>query len=210
MNKRIESVRIETVIFDLGGVLIDWEPRRLFRKIFDDEAEMESFLTNICTHDWNLQQDRGRPLAEATRLLTEQFPDYADKIAAFYGRWEEMLGGAIEGTVAILHELVSHSDLRILALTNWSAETFPIAQRDFDFLNLFEGIVVSGHELIIKPEPEIYQLICDRYQVDPNSAVFIDDSETNIAGAIAYGIKGILFDSPAQLRSELKSLGVMD
>ena len=200
----------ETVIFDLGGVLIDWEPRRLFRKIFDDEAEMESFLSNICTDDWNLLQDRGRPVADATRILAEQFPEYSDQIAAFYGRWEEMLGGAIEGTVAILRELVGRSDLRVLALTNWSAETFPIALRDFDFLTLFEGIVVSGHELIIKPEPEIYQLICDRYKVDPNSAVFIDDAKRNIAGAKAHGIEGILFESPEQLRAELKSLGVMD
>jgi len=142
--------------------------------------------------------------------LSEQFPDYADQIAAFYGRWEEMLGGAIEGTVSILRELVSRSDLQVLSLTNWSAETFPIAQRDFDFLNLFEGIVVSGHERIIKPEPEIYQLICERHKVVPKSAVFIDDAERNIVGAKAFGIEGILFKSPEQLKRELKTLGVMD
>lgn len=198
---------IDTVIFDLGGVLIDWEPRRLFRKIFDGEAEMETFLADVCTNEWNAQQDKGRTLEEATRVLTEQFPNYASQIEAFYGRWEEMLGGAIEGTVAILRELASSQEVRVLALTNWSAETFPIAQRDFEFLSLFEGIVVSGHEGIIKPEPAIYRLICERHSVNPASALFIDDVEQNIAAAEAFGIRGILFKSPVQLRSDLISIG---
>ncbi len=201
-------MQIETVIFDLGGVLIDWEPRRLFQKIFDDEEEMEYFLNNICTPDWNVQQDAGRPLAEATQILVDQFPKYTSQIEAFYGRWEEMLGGAILPTVEILEELIEANTHRVLALTNWSAETFPIALRDFDFLQWFEGILVSGDEKMIKPQPEIYDLMCKRYQINPATAVFIDDSLKNIKGCEAYGMQGIHFKSGEGLRRELQVLGV--
>lgn len=201
-------MKIETVIFDLGGVLVDWEPRRLFRKIFEDEKEMEYFLMHICTPDWNVQQDKGRPLAEATQLLVDQFPDYAPQVQAFYGRWEEMLGGAIQDTVDVLKELVEAKSHRVYALTNWSAETFPIALRDFEFLQWFEGILVSGDEKMIKPDREIYDLMCTRYKIDPQSAVFIDDSLKNIEGCIDYGMHGIHFKSGIQLRNELVGLEV--
>ena len=202
-------MKIETVIFDLGKVLIDWEPRRLFRKIFDDEEEMEYFLNNICTPDWNVQQDKGRLIADANQLLIAQFPKYKDQIEAFYGRWEEMLGGPIQPTVDILKELVDAKKQRIYALTNWSAETFPVAIRDYDFLQWFEGILVSGDEKLIKPDLAIYDLVCKRYNIDPTTAVFIDDSLKNIKGCEAYGMKGIHFKSGDQLRKELESLGVL-
>jgi len=202
-------MKIETVIFDLGKVLIDWEPRRLFRKIFDDEEEMEYFLNNICTSDWNVQQDKGRLIKDANALLISQFPKYKNQIEAFYGRWEEMLGGPIQPTVDILKELVESKKQRIYALTNWSAETFPIAIRDYDFLQWFEGILVSGDEKMIKPDLAIYDLICKRYNIDPTTAVFIDDSLKNIKGCEAYGMKGIHFKSGEQLRKELEELGVL-
>lgn len=200
---------IETVIFDLGGVLVDWEPRRLFRKIFDDEEEMEYFLNNICTPDWNVQQDRGRLLSDATQMLVEKYPKYTSQIEAFYGRWEEMLGGQIQPTVDILEELHKAKTHRIYALTNWSAETFPVAIREYDFLNLFEGILVSGDEKMIKPERAIYDLMCTRYDINPATAVFIDDSLKNIKGCEDYGMKGIHFQSGEQLRKELEKLSVL-
>lgn len=200
---------IETVIFDLGGVLIDWEPRRLFRKIFEHEDKMEFFLNNICTSDWNVQQDAGRPLAEATQLLADQYPKWKTEIEAFYGRWEEMLGGAIQPTVDILKELIEKKTHRIYALTNWSSETFPVALRDYEFLQWFEGILVSGDEKMIKPQREIYDLMCTRYDINPSTAVFIDDSLKNITGCESYGIKGIHFKSGEQLRKELEEMGVL-
>lgn len=202
-------MQIETVIFDLGGVLIDWEPRRLFRKIFDDEEEMEAFLHNICTPDWNVQQDKGRLLADATQMLVDQHPEYTTQIQAFYGRWEEMLGGAIQPTVDILTHLHQTKSHRIYALTNWSAETFPVALRDYPFLQFFEGILVSGDEKMIKPEPEIYDLICTRYKIEPSTAVFIDDSLKNIKGCEDYGMTGIHFQSGEQLKKDLEKLGVL-
>jgi len=200
---------IETVIFDLGGVLIDWEPRRLFRKIFESEDKMEFFLNNICTMDWNVQQDAGRSLKEATQILVDQYPKWKNEIEAFYGRWEEMLGGAIQPTVDILKELVDKKEHRIYALTNWSAETFPVALRDYYFLQYFEGILVSGDEKLIKPDPKIYELILERYSINPATAVFIDDSEKNVKGAEACGIKGIHFKSGKQLKKDLEELGVI-
>ena len=202
-------MNIETVIFDLGKVLIDWEPRRLFRKIFDDEEEMEYFLNNICTPDWNVQQDKGRLIADANELLIAQFPKYKNQIEAFYGRWEEMLGGPIQPTVDILTHLHQTKSHRIIALTNWSAETFPVAIRDYPFLQFFEGILVSGDEGMIKPDLAIYDLVCKRYNIDPTTAVFIDDSLKNIKGCEAYGMKGIHFKSGEQLRKELEELGVI-
>ena len=197
-------MHIETIIVDFGGVLIDWEPRRLYRKIFDDEERMEFFLNNICTPDWNVQQDAGRPLSEATQILVDKYPEWTNEIKAFYGRWEEMLGGAITETVHVLKELVEAKTHRIYALTNWSDETFPVALRDYPFLQLFEGILVSGREKMIKPNLEIYQLICERYKIDPTTTIFIDDSLKNVKASEDFGMFGIHFQSGDQLRTTLK------
>jgi len=202
-------MKIETIIFDLGKVLIDWEPRRLYRKIFNDEEEMEYFLNNICTPDWNEQQDAGRTLKEATDILLKKHPKYKKEIKAFYGRWEEMLGGPVQSTVDILEFLQKRNTHRLYALTNWSAETFPIAIRDYYFLKYFEGILVSGTEKMKKPDPKIYKLILERYEIDPATAIFIDDSEKNVKSAEASGIKSIHFKSGAQLKKELETLGVL-
>ncbi len=200
---------IDTVIFDLGGVFIDWNPEYLYRKIIADEKERKYFLSEICNHDWNIQQDAGRSLQEATELLVESHPEYEVEIRAFYDRWDEMLGEVMQQTVEILEHLHQKKDHQLFALTNWSAETFPYALQHFDFLNLFEGILVSGEVKMKKPDQEIYSLFLDRFHVIPNRSVFIDDSLENIEGAELLNIKGIHFQSPEQLKIELENIGVL-
>ena len=194
---------IDTIIFDLGGVLIDWNPEYVYRQLIPDTERRRYFFDNVCTHDWNVEQDAGRPLAEATELLVRDWPDWEPEIRAFYERWEEMLGGEIGETVDLLRELREQGRHRLLALTNWSAETFPVALERYEFLHWFEGIVVSGAEKTRKPFPEIYHILLDRYQVNPGNAVFIDDGIRNIHGAEAVGIHGIHFQNAAQLRVAL-------
>lgn len=200
---------INTIIFDLGAVLIDWNPRHLYRKLFTDEQAIEDFLTNITTSDWNEEQDAGRSLQEGTNLLIQQYPQHEDNIRAFYGRWDEMLGDAIEGTVELLKQLKQSGKYKVYALTNWSAETFPIAVERYHFLNWFDGIVVSGTEKMRKPAPAFYQLLLDRYQVKAKNALFIDDNLRNILAAEKMGIKSILFSSPQQLKRELSIIKVL-
>lgn len=200
---------IETVIFDLGGVLIDWNPRYVYREIFEDEEQMEHFLTEICGDAWNKAQDAGRPIAEGNQLLINQYPEYEKEILAFYERWVEMLGGPIHETVDILRTLHSKKETRLVALTNWSAETFPIAQSMYDFLGLFEGILVSGEENLIKPDPKIYELLLDRYDINRSKAIFIDDNKDNIIAANHLGLEGWHFTSPQQLRGQLEKRGLL-
>lgn len=200
---------IETIVFDLGGVLIDWNPAYLYRKIFDDEAAIEDFLAHICTGKWNEQQDAGRPLAEATRILVAQFPEYHTEIQAYYGRWTEMLGGPIAGTVQLLESLHARQSQRLYALTNWSAETFPHALERYDFLQRFAGILVSGEEKLIKPDPRIYALLLERYAIRPETALFIDDNPANVTGARESGMQAIHFHSPEQLHLEMAALGIL-
>ncbi|MCB0582668.1 MAG: HAD family phosphatase [Phaeodactylibacter sp.] len=201
---------IETVLFDLGGVLIDWNPEYLFREVFDDEEEMRYFFEEVCTSQWNLQQDAGRPLAEATEEKAREFPEYETAIRAYYGRWEEMLGGPIEDSVRLLERLHAQNGRRLYALTNWSHETFPIAWERYDFLRLFQGIVVSGQEKLAKPDPRIYHTLLERYQVRAETAVFIDDIEANVEGAQAVGIGAIHFQGAARLEEDLRELGVLE
>lgn len=195
--------KVETIIFDLGGVLIDWNPAYLFEKIIKDEEKRRYFFQNVCTPAWNEEQDGGRSIREATQLLVDQYPEWQESIEAFYGRWEEMLGGAIEETVAIFKELKDSGRYRFYALTNWSAELFPIALQKYDFLHWFDGRLVSGEEKTRKPFPEFYQLLLDRFAIDKNKAVFIDDNLRNAEAAEAFGLSSIRFESPAQLRTEL-------
>lgn len=199
---------INTIIFDLGGVLIDWNPEYVFREVIPDEEKRRFFFENICTHDWNMEQDAGRPLAEATELLVNEYPEWESEIRAYYGRWEEMLGGPIHETVDLLHELRERSEHRLLALTNWSGETFPVALSKYDFLHWFEGIVVSGDEKTRKPFADIYEILLDRYGVNPEEAVFIDDSLKNVEGAEVVGINGIHFQGVGLLRETLQEWGV--
>jgi len=202
------SQKYNTLIFDLGGVLINWNPKNLYRKIFDTEAEVESFLSEIATMDWNEEQDGGRLIQVATQSLVAQYPQWRSEIEAYYSRWDEMLIGPIERTVSLLENIKTQGKYRLLALTNWSAETFPIAQERYPFLGWFEGILVSGVENLKKPDPAIYELILERYSVDRSEAVFIDDNLRNIEAARALGIKSIHFTTSEELRNHLEQIGI--
>ncbi|HET6552731.1 MAG TPA: HAD family phosphatase [Dyella sp.] len=199
---------IDTVVFDLGNVLIAWDPRRLYRQLIADEVQMEWFLRDVCSSAWNEQQDAGRPWAEATALLRAQYPQHAEWIDAYHLRWVETLVGPIDGTVALLDELRQRG-MRLLALTNWSHETFPIARERYPFLQWFEGVVVSGEERLIKPDPRIYQCLLERYGVDPTRALYIDDSQRNVDAAEALGMQGWWFRDPQGLRGRLVELGLL-
>lgn len=194
---------INTVIFDLGGVLIDWNPRYVYRTIFKTEDEIDWFFENIATHDWNENQDAGYPLDAATEDLIKKHPDWEEEIRAYYGRWTEMLGGPIHDTVEIFKQLKEKPELKTYALTNWSAETFPVALDRYDFLHWFDGRVVSGEEKTRKPFHEFYQRLLNRYNVNPVQALFIDDNLRNVKAAEELGITGIHFHSPGQLKEEL-------
>lgn len=201
--------KIETIVFDLGGVLVDWSPDYVYKTLIPNPEKRQWFFDNICTSDWNEEQDAGRLIKTATEELVAKHPEYQVEIEAFYGRWKEMLKGQIDGTVQILKELVEAKTHRIYALTNWSAETFPVALERFEFLQWFEGIVVSGTEKTRKPFADFYQILFDRYKIDPATAIFIDDNAKNIVGSEAVGMRAIHFKSPEQLRTELEELALL-
>lgn len=200
---------IDAIIFDLGGVLIDWNPSYVFDKMFSDEEQKKHFFENICTHEWNEKQDAGRPLKEATEELVHKHPEWKEYIEAYYGRWEEMLGGPIHETVEILRRLKEAGRHKIYALTNWSAELFPIALERYEFLHWFDGRVVSGEEKTRKPFPEFYQLILDRFQLTPQETLFIDDNLRNAEAAEKIGLQTIRFHSPFQLKNDLVQMGIL-
>jgi len=192
----------KTLVFDLGGVLIDWDPRYLYRKMFDDEGDIDIFLSEVCNSEWNVKQDAGRALAEATAERVALFPEKKSLIESFYDRWEEMLGGEMGETVDILRELKA-KDETLYALTNWSGETFPIALQRFDFLHWFEGTLVSGDEKLAKPDPAIFHLLLNRYNLQAQDCLFIDDSKINIEAASRIGFETHHFTSAQELRQNL-------
>ena len=194
----------KAVVFDLGGVLIDWDPRYLYRKLLADEAAVEEFLATVCTPEWNAEQDRGRPFAEGVAELAERHPEHAADIAAYHERWPEMLAGEVPGTVEVLADLRA-AGVPLYALTNWAAETFAITRERFEFLDWFCGLLVSGEEGMTKPDPAIFRLLLDRFGLDPAAAVFVDDSEANVAAARGLGIDAVRFTGPERLRRELSA-----
>ncbi|HLV86597.1 MAG TPA: HAD family phosphatase [Candidatus Sulfotelmatobacter sp.] len=196
------------VVFDLGGVLIDWNPRYLYRKLFRDEGQMEDFLANICTAQWNLQQDGGRSFAEACAILKLKHPDKAAMIDAWFERFDEMMAGPIAGTVDILAEL-RDQEVPIYALSNWSAETFPFAKRRFEFLQWFRAIFLSADVRLVKPDPRIFQSFCEKFALRPEQIVFIDDLPHNVEAARTVGMHAIQFSDPASLREELAQHGIV-
>lgn len=198
---------IEGVIFDLGNVLIEWNPRRLYRKIFADEEQMAWFLTHVCHHGWNLEQDRGRSWADGIQEAIGRHPEWRREIEAYSLRWEEMMGGAIDGSLSILEELKAQG-VPVFALTNWSAETFPLAEARFAFLQWFDARVVSGEERLVKPDPAIFHLMIERAGLPAEKMAFIDDSKTNVESAEAVGLKALHFTDPQRLRRDLLALGL--
>ena len=198
------NLNIKNVIFDLGGVLIDWNPDKVYKDVFNNDSEkMIHFYTKICTQDWNENQDAGYPMAKATEERVALFPEYEKEIRMFYGRWDDMLGNQIQGTVDILKELSDDPNYKVVALTNWSHETFPKAIAKFSFLQWFEGILVSGEEKTRKPFPEIYELTLSKFNLKAGESLFIDDNLRNIEAARKFGIHSIHFQSPEQLNKEL-------
>jgi 2-haloacid dehalogenase len=195
---------INTIIFDLGGVLIDWNPHYVFHDdYFDTTKTRDYFFEHICTSDWNENQDAGYPIAKATEERIVLFPEWEKEIRDYYGRWTEMLGGPIHETVDIFRELKQNSRLKIYALTNWSAETFPVALERFDFLQWFDGRVVSGEEKMRKPFPEFYRLLLNRYNVKPEEALLIDDNLRNVKAGELLGIQSIHFKNATELKDGL-------
>ena len=180
---------INTIIFDFGGVLIDWNPRYMYRDEFEESSEMEYFLNEVCTDDWNLQQDKGRSLAEGTRILQDRFPEHALKIQLYYDQWEKMIKGYIPQNVTVLRKL--KEKYKLYGLTNWSAETFPIVFKQYSFFQLFDGIVISGEEKLIKPDKKIFELILGRYHLEAKNSLFIDDNMNNIQAAKEIGFSTI-------------------
>ena len=201
--------KITTIIYDLGGVLIDWNPKYVYREVFGgDEAKVDWFLNTICTHSWNEEHDAGRLIEDGNKMLIEKHPEYEKLIKIYYERWHEMLGGSIKEGIEIFNKLKQTNAYKLYALTNWSAETFPIALERYDFLQYFEGIVVSGAEKTRKPFTKIYKIILERYHLTPESCVFIDDNLKNVEAARALGIYAIQFKNSQQLTNELNYLGV--
>jgi 2-haloacid dehalogenase len=199
---------IDAVVFDLGGVLIDWNPRYLYRQLFDDEAAMEDFLATVCTLEWHVAHDLGQSTAESCAELALEHPAHAAMILAWAERSEDMIGGAIDETVSILAD-VRAAGVRCYVLSNMEPETFPLRLERFDFLHWFDGHVISGLEGIVKPDPKIFHRMLRRFDLQPSRTVFIDDSAVNVEAAREIGIKAIRFESPGQLRKDLEKLGVL-
>jgi 2-haloacid dehalogenase len=209
LESRRATTPVSAVVFDLGGVLIDWDPRYLYRPLFhgDDEA-MERFLATICTREWNRAQDAGRPWSEAVETLAVTHPEHRELIEAYWERWPETLGDAIEPTVDVLAELRA-SAIPLYALTNWSAETFPLARPRYPFLDWFDGIVISGEVGSAKPDRRVYEVLLERHRLEPDGVIFIDDVAANVAAAAGLGMRAIRFTDAASLRQALAGHGLL-
>lgn len=201
-------MKIDTVIFDLGNVLVSWDPARLYRQIFADKGERGFFLQQVCSMEWHMAQDGGRSPQEGTETLVKQYPHYEEPIRAFYTRWKEMFDGPIEGSVQVLREL-KEKGYPVYALSNWNHELYEQTVADFPFLDWFDGKIISSEEGMKKPDENIYQLLFERYRINPKTAVFIDDNKANIETARRLGLHGILFTTPEALRQELQTLQLL-
>ena len=202
---------VTTVVFDLGGVLVEWDPRHLYRRLLPDDEAVEAFLTEIGFDAWNHAMDAGATTwAAAVRDLGERFPHRRDLIAAYPQRFVETLAGPIKGTVAVVRELAAR-DARLLALTNWAAETFAVARGagHLDVLDLFEAVVVSGEEGVAKPDPAIFALLLERFELDPAGTLFVDDKAVNVDAAATVGLRTVLFTDPESLRADLARAGLL-
>jgi 2-haloacid dehalogenase len=199
---------IDTIVFDLGGVLLDWNPDYVYREIFPDAGDREWFYQHICTPEWNEEQDAGRSLQAGTELLLAKFPEHEKNIRVYYDRWEQMLGGPIHETVEILRYLKFSTPYKLYALTNWSHETFPVALAKYDFLHWFHGRLVSGEEKTRKPFADIYEKLISRFRIDPKRSLYVDDNQRNLLPAADLGFTVVHFQNPAQFKKELEKAGI--
>jgi 2-haloacid dehalogenase len=201
--------KIDTIIFDLGAVLIDWSPMNVYLKAFNsNEKRAQWFLDNICTPSWNVALDGGKDWQEAIEEKVLEFPEYEQYIRLYRDEWELMLQGEITGTVEILEKLKASKKYRLYAITNWSDETFKITFDKYNFLKWFDGIAISGILKMIKPHKEIYLYSIKKFGIVPENSVFIDDNQANINTANALEINTILFKNPEQLEKELKEFKI--
>lgn len=199
---------IKAIIFDFGNVLLEWNPRSVYRRYFDDEEAMEKFFREVNFMEWNAKQDKGRTFEEGVADLSAQFPQHAQLIRAYHDHWKDSIGKAISGSVEILKRL-KKKGYPLFGLSNWSAETFPFAREKYDFFDLFDDMVISAEVGFVKPEPEIYRILLDKIGKPARECLFIDDSLANVQQATRLGFVTIHFTSPAQLEDELTRIGVL-
>ena len=196
---------IKNIVFDYGGVIVDWNPRYLYDNYFGDKEQSQWFLDNICLYSWNIQMDGGKPFAEGVAELQAKYPEWAEAIAIYHSRWEEMVSGEVEGTANVLRALKA-AGYGVYGLTNWSAETFPIIRDKYAVFGEFNGMVVSGEERLLKPDAAIYRCLLDRYKLNAAESLFIDDNADNVTGAKAVGMEALQFVSAQQLECDLREI----
>ena len=201
--------QIRAIIFDFGNVLLEWDPRHVYRRFFPDDPEgMEHFLREVNFMDWNSLQDKGRPFTDGVAALSREFPHYSHLIQAYHDHWIDSIGNAIAGTVGIMQQL-KRAGYPLYGLSNWSAETFPYARQKHDFFDLLDDMVISGEVGHVKPDPEIFQILLERIKRPAQECLFIDDSLPNIRQAQKLGFATILFESPEGLAATLHELKVL-
>ena len=201
--------KIKAVVFDLGGVLINWNPRAVYLDMFNgDQEKVDFFFEKVCPSKWNISLDAGYSFAQGIQDRIVLYPDFEPYIKAYWSRWPETITGEIKGTVEIM-KIIKESDFSLFALSNWSAETYPIVFKRFEFLSWFEDVILSGEEKLVKPDPELFHRLTDRTKIPPENSLFIDDSLKNVVAAQELGFKAIHFQSPPQLQQELKQLGIL-
>ena len=196
---------IKNIVFDYGGVIVDWNPRYLYDNYFGDKEQSQWFLDNICLYSWNIQMDGGKPFAEGVAELQAKYPEWSEAIAIYHSRWEEMVSGGVEGTANVLRALKA-AGYGVYGLTNWSAETFPIIRDKYAVFGKFDGMVVSGDERLLKPDAAIYRCLLDRYKLNAAESLFIDDNADNVIGAKAVGMEALQFVSAQQLECDLREI----
>ena len=196
---------MKNIVFDFGGVLVDWNPHHLYDKYFGSREKAEWFLNNICLYSWNLQMDGGKPFAEGVAELQAEHPEWSEAIAIYHTRWIEMMNGEIEGMASVIRRLKA-AGYGVYGLTNWSAETFPMIRDTYPVFQEFDGIVVSGEEHLLKPDAAIYKCLLERYALQAEESLFVDDNADNVVGARNVGMKAIQFTSAVELERELKDV----
>ena len=198
---------IKTIIFDFGGVLVDWDPHRMLDAYFGSREKADWFIANICTGEWNAQMDAGKPFAQGIAELSAEYPEWSTEIQAYFDRWIEMIGGEIPGMLEIMKDL-KRKGYKMYGLTNWSAETFCQVRHKFEVFDQLDGMLVSGEEKMLKPDPAFFQLLVDRFNLNPAECLFIDDNQPNVDGARRFGLNAIRFKDADTLRKELITLGI--